>query len=66
MILKFAVPSNRDPSTRNTVASSPTKTSAQTSAVTGVRAALLTARSRQGPRPDRVTSYAEPRREAHR
>jgi hypothetical protein len=58
------VPSNREPSTRNTVASSPTKTSAQTSAVTGVRAALLTARSRQGP--DRVTSYAEPRREAHR
>ena len=35
--------SNREPSTRNTVVSGPTKTSAQTSAVTGVRAALATA-----------------------
>jgi hypothetical protein len=35
--------SNREPSTRNTVVSGPTKTSAQTSAVAGVRAALATA-----------------------
>ena len=35
--------SNRKPSTRNTVVSGPTKTSARTSAVAGVRAALATA-----------------------
>jgi hypothetical protein len=35
--------SNREPSTRNTVVSGPTKTSAQTSAVAGVRAALASA-----------------------
>ena len=35
--------SNREPSTRNTVVSGPTKTSAQTSAVAGVRAVLATA-----------------------
>jgi hypothetical protein len=58
---------DREPSTRNTVVSSTTKTSAQTSAVTGVRAALPTApaaakgRGRSG-----LTSYPEPTREAHR
>ena len=57
--------SDREPSTRNTVVSGSTKTSAQTSAVAGVRAALATAlaadrRGRSG-----STSYAEPTREAH-
>ena len=35
--------SDREPSTRNTVVSGPTKTSAQTSVVAGVRAVLATA-----------------------
>jgi hypothetical protein len=35
--------SDREPSTRNTVVSGPTKTSAQTSAVAGVRAVLAAA-----------------------
>ena len=58
--------SNRKPATRNTVASGPTKTSARTSAVAGVRAALATALAADRARPVRPTSYAEPTREAHR
>jgi hypothetical protein len=57
--------SNRQPSTRDTVVSGPTKTSAQTTAV------ACAPRWRQPPpptgaRPVRLTSYAEPTREAHR
>ena len=58
--------SNRKPATRNTVVSGPTKASAQTSAVAGVRAVLATALATGPARPVRPTSYAEPRREAHR
>jgi hypothetical protein len=45
--------SNWEPSTRNTVVSGPTKTSAQTSAVAGVRAAPATALAAHRGRPVR-------------
>ena len=51
-----------EPSTRNTVVSDPTKTSAQTSAVAAVRAGG-SARRRQGPRAqDAHTAMPSPRR----
>ena len=58
--------SDREPSTRYTVVSGPTKTAAQTRAVAGVRAAPATALAADRARPSGPTSYAEPRREAHR
>ena len=57
---------DRELSTWNTRGVGPTKTSAQRSAIAGLRAALATALAAGQARPVDLTSYAEPTREAHR